>query len=109
MLRAHWQTFYWLMLAAELAFLQEDEATQTYQRMSPLFADASLYLTQVPTYAAGFMTLGWGCHSTEPRQTNVVEITRRVANLDLEARYYTPDIHVASFALPGYIKNLQRD
>ena len=55
------------------------------------------------------MTFGWGCLSTEPRRTDVAEITRRVAKLDLGARYYTPEIHVASFALPGYIKNLQRD
>jgi spermidine synthase len=98
-----------LVTQSGVTFMQDEEAAQTYRRMKPLFADASLYLTQVPTYAAGFMTFGWGCHNTEPRQTQVAEVARRVATLDLEARYYTPAIHVASFALPAYIEKLQRD
>lgn len=98
-----------LVTQSGVTFMQGDEAARTYRRLKPLFADASLYLTQVPTYAAGFMTFGWGCHSTEPRRTDVAEITRRVAGLDLGARYYTPEIHAASFALPGYIKALTRD
>ena len=98
-----------LVTQSGVTFMQDEEATQTYRCLKPLFSDASLYLTQVPTYAAGFMTFGWGCLSTEPRRTDVAEITRRVAKLDLGARYYTPEIHVASFALPGYIKKSQRD
>ena len=39
--------------------------------------DASLYVAQVPTYAAGFMTLGWGCHSPEPRATSPASSTRQ--------------------------------
>ncbi len=98
-----------LVTQSGVTFMQDEEAAQTYQRLKPLFTDASLYLTQVPTYVAGFMTFGWGCHSPGPRRTTVAEITRRVAKLDLGARYYTPEIHVASFVLPGYIGKLQRD
>lgn len=98
-----------LVAQSGVTFMQDEEAAQTYQRMKPLFADASLYLTQVPTYAAGFMTLGWGCHSVEPRRTTVEEVSRRVAERDLLTRYYRPDVHVASFALPGYIAALTRD
>jgi spermidine synthase len=98
-----------LVTQSGVTFMQDEEAANTYQRMKPLFADASLYLTQVPTYAAGFMTFGWGCHSAELRQTDLAEITSRVAKLDLATRYYTPETHVASFALPGYIAALTRD
>jgi len=87
--------------------MQDEEAAQTYRCLKPLFSDASLYLTQVPTYAAGFMTFGWGCHSTEPRQTPLYEIERRLAPLDLKTKYYTSAMHVASFALPGYIEALK--
>ena len=92
-----------LVTQSGVTFMQQAEAAQTYKRMKSLFVDASLYVTQVPTYAAGFMTFGWGSHSAAPRQTTVEEITRRIAKLDLAARYYTPETHVASFALPGYI------
>jgi len=97
-----------LVTQSGVTFMQDGETARTHRRLKSLFTDASLYISQVPTYAAGFMTFGWGCHSPEPRQTSVAEITRRVARLDLGARYYTPEIHVASFALPGYIDKLQR-
>ena len=91
-----------------VTFMQGGEAAGTYDRMKSLFADSALYVTQVPTYAAGFMTFGWGCRSPEPRRTGQEEIARRVAALDLVTRYYTPAIHVASFALPAYIERLTR-
>ena len=98
-----------LVTQSGVTYMQDGEAAGTYQRMKTLFTDASLYITQVPTYAAGFMTFGWGCHSTEPRQSSVEDITRRVAQLDLKTRYYSPAVHTASFALPGYVEILTRD
>lgn len=96
-----------LVTQSGVTFMQGEEARATYQRMTSQFADSSLYITQVPTYAAGFMTFGWGCHSTEPRQTPLYEIERRLAPLDLKTKYYTSAMHVASFALPGYIEALK--
>lgn len=98
-----------LVTQSGVTFMQDEEARSTYQRMNALFVDASFYLTQVPTYGAGYMTFGWGCHSTDPRQTPVDEIARRVAQRDLNARYYTPEVHAASFALPGYVEVLKHD
>jgi len=98
-----------LVTQSGVTFMQEDEATATWRRMKALFADATLYITQVPTYGAGFMTLGWGCHSKAPRATPPAEIERRVAALDLKGRYYSPAAHAASFGLPAYIENLMRD
>ena len=96
-----------LVTQSGVTFMQDEEARATYQRMTSQFADSSLYITQVPTYAAGFMTFGWGSHSTEPRQTPLNEIERRLAPLDLKTKYYTSAMHVASFALPGYIEALK--
>lgn len=96
-----------LVTQSGVTFMQDEEARATYQRMTRQFTDSSLYITQVPTYAAGFMTFGWGCHSIEPRQTPLNEIERRLAPLDLKTKYYTAAAHVASFALPGYIEALK--
>jgi len=98
-----------LVTQSGVTFMQESEATATYRRMKNLFADAALYVTQVPTYGAGFMTLGWGCHSTAPRATPRAEIERRVAALGLKGRYYSPSVHAASFGVPAYIERLMRD
>lgn len=96
-----------LVTQSGVTFMQEHEARDTHERMSPLFEDATLYLTQVPTYGAGFMTLGWGCRSAEPRQTRADEIDRRFADAGFETQYYSPAVHIASFALPGYIDLLK--
>ncbi len=50
---------------------------------------------------------GWGCRDIEPRRTPSEEIERRFAASAIETRYYSPAVHVASFALPGYIEALK--
>ena len=95
-----------LVTQSGVTFMQEDEARDTYARLKPLFADAWLYLTQVPTYGAGFMTLGWASRSAAPRATPLAEIERRFRAAGIETRYYTPEVHVAAFGLPGYIRAL---
>ncbi len=96
-----------LVTQSGVTFMQEDEARNTYARMKPIFADATLYLTQVPTYGAGYMTLGWGCRSTIPRSTPPDVIAERYAAAGLRTRYYSPAVHDACFALPAYIEALK--
>lgn len=98
-----------LVTQSGVTFMQSDEATGTYKRMKSLFVDPALYVTQVPTYGAGFMTLGWGCHSTAPRQSSPDEIAARVAKAGLKTQYYTPAIHRAAFDVPAYIEILKGD
>ncbi len=92
-----------LVTQSGVTFSQPDEIRDTNARMTPLFADATVFLTHVPTYGAGFMTLGWGCRSMEPRRTPRAEIVRRLERAGIATRYYTPDIHLAAFALPAYV------
>ena len=98
-----------LVTQSGVTFMQPNEAGGTYRRMKSLFVDPALYVTQVPTYGAGFMTLGWGCHSTAPRQTPAEEIVDRVAKAGLKTQYYSPAIHRAAFDLPAYIDVLKND
>lgn len=96
-----------LVTQSGVTFMQEHEARDTHTRMDPLFADTTLYLTQVPTYGAGYMTLGWGCRGEGPRQTPLVVVEERFGAANIDTQYYTPEIHVASFALPNYIARLK--
>ena len=96
-----------LVTQSGVTFMQEAAAAETYRRMKSLFADAGLYITQVPSYGAGYMTFGWGCASEGPRRTPLADIKRRFAALKLELGYYSPEVHVASFALPTYIAALK--
>ncbi|MEX2453526.1 MAG: polyamine aminopropyltransferase [Rhodospirillaceae bacterium] len=88
-----------------VGFVQPEEAAGTLARMQRLFADPALYLAQVPTYAFGFMTLGWGAKSARARATDAATIRARFDAAGIETRYYTPEIHAACFALPAYMRS----
>jgi len=87
-------------------FMQGDELTNTMRAFQSLFADATCYLATIPTYAGGPMALGWGSHSPQSRNVNLETIERRFIAAGLNPDYYTPEIHKAAFALPGYVKKL---
>ena len=86
-----------------VGFVQPAEAGSTYKRLDRLFDDAALYLTQVPTYAFGYMTLGWGAKSDRARKTGIETIQARFDAARIDTRYYTPGIHAGCFSLPAYM------
>lgn len=87
-------------------FMQGDELTGTLRAFQALFADASCYLATIPTYAGGPMAFGWGSHSAAPRTVSLDVLEARFAAAGLATEYYTPEVHKAAFALPGYVKKL---
>jgi spermidine synthase len=85
---------------------QPDEVRDTHERLKPLFADVSFYVTVVPTYVGGFMTLGWATDDMELRQLPETVLAERFAVAGFTTRYYTPGVHVGAFALPPFISCL---
>ena len=86
--------------------LQAQEVRDTYRRLKPLFADAGFYLTVVPTYVGGAMTLGWATDDNGLRHLGEDVIAGRFAAAGFATRYYSPAVHVGSFALPPFITAL---
>lgn len=86
-------------------FFQLDEVTTTQSRMSPHFRDQTFYSAAVPTYYGGIMTFAYGSDDTGLRQQDSEALRQRVASAGLHTRYYSADIHAASFALPKYIED----
>ena len=86
-----------------VSFVQEKEARETHHRLTKIFEDSALYLTMVPTYAFGFMTLGWGARSAKARTTSLDTVRQRYQTSRLATRYYSPDVHGACFGLPAYM------
>ncbi len=95
-----------LITQSGVPFLQAAEARSTNRHFRALFADHSFYLVPVPSYVGGFMTLGWASLSEANRAVSRDEIERRYAAAQIATRYYNPDIHLAAFALPNYIREL---
>lgn len=85
-------------------FFQPDELRNTHRRFQALFADAAFFIAAVPTYYGGHMAFGWGTDNPALRRHGADIIRARFAAAALETRYYTPDIHVAAFALPRFME-----
>jgi spermidine synthase len=86
-----------------VAFFQIDEVKTTNRRMRQHFSDQTFYSAAVPTYYGGVMTFAWGSDDAALRTTPIDELQRRYDNAGFKTRYYSPQVHVASFALPQYI------
>ncbi len=87
-------------------FLQGEELSGTMACLRPLFADVSCYLATVPTYVGGPMAFGWGSDDVTLRRPSLEELRERLRQAGIETRYYTPEVHLAAFALPPYVAQL---
>ena len=86
-------------------FMQGSELAGTVRAFRALFADAACYLASVPTYVGGPMAFGWGTDGAA-RATPVDTLRTRYDASGIRTRYYTPEVHAAAFALPGYVGKL---
>lgn len=86
-------------------FMQGEELTNTMRAFQALFADATCYLATIPTYAGGPMAFGWGTDSAA-RAVSLDRLQDRFAASGIVPDYYTPEVHKAAFALPGYVARL---
>ncbi len=87
-------------------FLQGQEIPDTYSRRKPYFTDVGFYVAAVPTYVGGFMALGWASLDASYRRLSRDVIAARYSAAPVATRYYTPDLHGASFCLPAYVQAL---
>lgn len=87
-------------------FFQAPELEQTMRAFSRLFADSTCYIAAVPTYVGGFMAFGWGTDDPAIRKVPLDTIADRLASSGIATRYYTPEVHQASFALPRFILDI---
>lgn len=89
-------------------FVQPDEVTNSFRRLGESFADVHFYLAAVPTYQGGDMAFGWASDNAGLRRQPAETIAERFEAAGIETRYYTPELHAASFALPKTVLDLMR-
>jgi spermidine synthase len=90
-----------------LVAVQPWEVKQSIAIFRELFADASAFVSTIPSYFGGPMVFSFTTDDPSLRRRGVEEIRKRYeAAGAFETKYWTPELHVASFALPAYIGRL---
>ena len=95
-----------LVTQSGVAWFQPEVARDTARGLSRTFRDWHFFSAAVPTYAGGIMLFGWASDDPTLRAVPVETLRKRHAVSGIRTRYYNPEIHVASFALPEYVREL---
>jgi spermidine synthase len=67
-------------------------------KMKKCFNEVSMYIAPVPTYIGGFMAFGWA--TNKHSDVSLEELKARAETIQNDLKYYTPEVHLAAFALP---------
>jgi spermidine synthase len=87
-------------------FVQTSSFVDSHKRLSKLFCDVSFYLATIPTYQGGSMAFGFASENKDYSGISLSKLKKRFKAADINTRYYTPEIHLAAFALPAEIQSL---
>ena len=88
-----------LVVQSESPMLEPDIIQRAVRGIGAAFPGVWLYLAAIPTYPTGLWSFTLG--SKGPRPDHLRDNLAAVAT-----RYWTPDVHRASFALPPFVKEL---
>jgi spermidine synthase len=86
-----------------LPFLFPEHLAQTSEIFASLFKSTSPFLCTQPCYFGGPFALNWASDDKELLAVPEATLARRMGKRGITARYYTPAVHHAAFALPGYV------
>jgi spermidine synthase len=84
----------------ESPFFHKDLIKNANKNIRAVFPIARLYTCAIPTYPSGYWSFSMGSKKYDPLETNVSAIAK------INTRYYCPEIHKASFALPKFVSDL---
>jgi spermidine synthase len=87
-----------------LPFLFPRHLAETSAIFASLFKATSPYLCTQPCYFGGPFALNWASDAPNLLEVSEPTLARRMGTRDIAARYYTPAVHRAAFALPGYVR-----
>jgi spermidine synthase len=86
---------------------QASELRSGIAKFRRLFADGSCYVAAIPTYIGGHMAMGWASDDARLRRLPVATIAARYRKAGrFPTKYWTPEVHVAAFALPRFIAEI---
>jgi spermidine synthase len=87
-----------------LPFMCPDQLAGTTGILASLFRHCAPYLCTQPCYFGGPFALNWASDEAGHLEITAAKLARRQQQRGLTTRYWTPDTHLASFVLPGYVR-----
>lgn len=91
------------------SILQPDEMPSNYRQMKEIFSngDVQVFTTSVATYIGGYFTFVAASHEPGRFKKALRSLSQRAKKLPLDSfRWYSPEIHRASMALPAELKRV---
>lgn len=85
----------------------QDSIRAAHGLLGRIFPEVHMYLAHIPTYPTGTWSFTMGSKRLHPlRDYDVATAAQRLAPFQGELQYYNPEIHVAAFALPNFVRKL---
>ncbi|HKY85507.1 MAG TPA: polyamine aminopropyltransferase, partial [Pseudorhodoplanes sp.] len=85
-------------------YYQPEALTESVSKFRTLWKDGYCYVAAIPTYVGGHLAMGWATDNKKMRQQTVNAIAKRYAKAGkFKTKYWSPEVHVAAFALPRFI------
>lgn len=86
--------------------LQVGVLKENYHLLKRIFPYVSAQVVAIPTYIGGFFSFLIASKKVNPIRVPRKNVEARYKKLNLKTKYYNPQIHFASLALPNYIRRL---
>lgn len=83
--------------------LMADELGRALDNMRCAFRFVRTYLASVPSYPGVLWSFTMASQSGDPIELSYTELVRRFHASNIQTAYYTPDVHLGSFALPRFL------
>lgn len=84
----------------ETPFFLPEVVKKTVEDAKAVFPITKLFTTTIPTYPGGFWSFTIGSKKYDPSLVDVSKIP------EIDTKYYTHELHKASFVLPKYVKEI---
>lgn len=84
----------------ETPFFLPDTVRKVYNDAKSIFPITKMFMAAIPTYPGGYWSFTIGSKKYDPSKVDTTKIP------EINTKYYTPELHNASFVLPKYVKDV---
>lgn len=89
-----------------LPFLFPGHLGDTTRAFASLFEHVAPYMCTQPCYFGGPFALNWASDEDDHLDLTIKKLAKRQEKRGIATRYWTPAVHLAAFALPGYVETV---